>query len=34
MPELAAERIDWNEVIDAFDLALSGLAARQQSALA
>jgi glycosyltransferase involved in cell wall biosynthesis len=26
----AAERIDWNEVIDAFDLALSGLAARQQ----
>jgi glycosyltransferase involved in cell wall biosynthesis len=25
---VAAERIDWNEVIDAFDLALSGLAAR------
>ena len=27
----AAERIDWNEVIDAFDLALYGLAARWQS---
>jgi glycosyltransferase involved in cell wall biosynthesis len=27
----AAERIDWNEVIDTFDLALSGLAARWQS---
>jgi glycosyltransferase involved in cell wall biosynthesis len=27
----AAERIDWNEVIDAFDLALHGLAARWQS---
>ena len=25
---VAAERIDWNEVIDTFDLALSGLAAR------
>jgi glycosyltransferase involved in cell wall biosynthesis len=28
---VAAERIDWNEVIDIFDLALSGLAARWQS---
>jgi glycosyltransferase involved in cell wall biosynthesis len=28
---VAAERIDWNEVIDAFDLALSGLAARWHS---